>query len=257
VNEVGLDRSAAALFYRAERLQEKGQIKQSIKYFEVVLSRYPDCFEASENLRIVRELLEDGTETSRPRMDISLEKKEVKQHQQVITEMEVNWSVREDIRLDFYAFADECAVHAAETKLKSIGYGRSCLKMISHKTTKQTCSSGTVYETAIAGRAIFQVTLIPKHASYAQPEPEKLILQQMIDANEAASSLDDKGSTIEQSDKPIRVSEGLKVKTRKADKAEENSSLHDAQFGDANEESDRDICLQTSCLMGKNWTRSF
>lgn len=43
--ELGLDRTTAAMLYRAEQLQEKGQLKQATKYFEAVLRKYPGCSE--------------------------------------------------------------------------------------------------------------------------------------------------------------------------------------------------------------------
>jgi hypothetical protein len=42
-NVLGLDRGTAALLVRAERLQEKGQLRQALKYYEVACrhSRMP------------------------------------------------------------------------------------------------------------------------------------------------------------------------------------------------------------------------
>jgi hypothetical protein len=48
-NVLGLDRGTAALLIRAERLQEKGQLRQALKYYEVVLSASPECPEAVVN----------------------------------------------------------------------------------------------------------------------------------------------------------------------------------------------------------------
>jgi len=63
---VGLDRGTAALLFRAERLQEKGQLRQALKYYEAVLSTFPDCPEAVVNARITRDLLaEDKGEKTR------------------------------------------------------------------------------------------------------------------------------------------------------------------------------------------------
>ena len=47
---LGLDNFTAGLLYKAERLQEKGKLKQAIKYYEKVLWSFPQCHEASENL---------------------------------------------------------------------------------------------------------------------------------------------------------------------------------------------------------------
>jgi hypothetical protein len=42
-NVLGLDGGTAALLIRAERLQEKGQLRQALKYYEVVLLACPDA----------------------------------------------------------------------------------------------------------------------------------------------------------------------------------------------------------------------
>eukprot|EP00927_Polykrikos_kofoidii_P003901 TRINITY_DN11566_c0_g2_i1.p1 TRINITY_DN11566_c0_g2~~TRINITY_DN11566_c0_g2_i1.p1 ORF type:complete len:323 (+),score=51.88 TRINITY_DN11566_c0_g2_i1:87-971(+) len=54
MNDLSLDRPTAMLMYRAERLQEKGQIRQALRYLEQVLSVKPDCEEATVNARMIR-----------------------------------------------------------------------------------------------------------------------------------------------------------------------------------------------------------
>jgi tetratricopeptide (TPR) repeat protein len=56
---LGLDSGTAALLYRAERLQEKGQYKMALKYYQKVLQAKPDCLEAAENARITKEMLKE------------------------------------------------------------------------------------------------------------------------------------------------------------------------------------------------------
>lgn len=55
MEDLNLDRPTAMLMYRAERLQEKGQLRQALRYFEQVLSAKPDCEEARVNARMIRE----------------------------------------------------------------------------------------------------------------------------------------------------------------------------------------------------------
>ena len=55
MGDLNLDRSTAALMYRAERLQEKGQLQQALRSFERVLATKPDCEEAAVNARMIRE----------------------------------------------------------------------------------------------------------------------------------------------------------------------------------------------------------
>jgi len=59
MEDLGLDRPAAMLMYRAERLQEKGQLQQALRYFDRVLSSTPDCEEAQVNARMIREQLSE------------------------------------------------------------------------------------------------------------------------------------------------------------------------------------------------------
>ena len=66
MNDLDLDRATAALMYRAERLQEKGQLQQALNYFERVLAMRHDCEEASVNARMIREQL---AETQAPRLE--------------------------------------------------------------------------------------------------------------------------------------------------------------------------------------------
>jgi len=62
MNDLSLDRGAAAMMYRAERLQEKGQLQQALRYFDRVLASHPTCEEAAVNARMIREqLAEEGS----------------------------------------------------------------------------------------------------------------------------------------------------------------------------------------------------
>jgi len=56
--ELGMDAATAALMYRAERLQEKGQLRQALCYFKEVLRSKPDCTEAQVNCRMLDEQLQ-------------------------------------------------------------------------------------------------------------------------------------------------------------------------------------------------------
>lgn len=57
MSDLNLDKPAAMLMYRAERLQEKGQLQQALRYFDRVLATNPDCDEAVVNARMLREEL--------------------------------------------------------------------------------------------------------------------------------------------------------------------------------------------------------
>ena len=59
MGDLNLDRATAALMYRAERLQEKGQLQQALKYFERVLATC-HCEEAAVNARMIREQLAEA-----------------------------------------------------------------------------------------------------------------------------------------------------------------------------------------------------
>jgi hypothetical protein len=160
-NELGLDKLTAATLHRGERLQEKGQLQQAIYYFENVLKKYPECPEASVNLRIVKTLLEDkGKEATS--MPVIPEKQSPHSISMFVTDMEVTWSGVEDPIIGYIPDPDECAVGAAEKRLRDIGYGNSMLKMISNIVTNETCDAETGWVTYLQGKALFRVTLIPE-----------------------------------------------------------------------------------------------
>ena len=66
MNDVSLDRRTAAMMYRAERLQEKGQLQQALRYFDRVLGSHPTCEEAAVNARMIREQLAEEGGAPRP-----------------------------------------------------------------------------------------------------------------------------------------------------------------------------------------------
>jgi len=55
--DLGLDRETAALLYRGERLQERGQLRQALPYFQEVHAAFPDCREASVSVRMITKML--------------------------------------------------------------------------------------------------------------------------------------------------------------------------------------------------------
>ena len=162
---LGMDQVSASLLYRAERLQEKGELRQALKYYERVLEKFPGCGEVTENIRMVKELLVEEDKKSRQKRlaPIPEEKRERSPSQPVVTEMDVDWYGRENFQLNFYPDPDDCAVAAANRKLLLAGYGASLLKLIENTTLTDTCDHETGWETFMSGRARFQVTLIPDH----------------------------------------------------------------------------------------------
>eukprot|EP00931_Biecheleriopsis_adriatica_P115839 TRINITY_DN91595_c0_g1_i1.p1 TRINITY_DN91595_c0_g1~~TRINITY_DN91595_c0_g1_i1.p1 ORF type:complete len:215 (-),score=40.62 TRINITY_DN91595_c0_g1_i1:108-752(-) len=64
--EYGLDDIHAKILYRAERLQEKGQVDQALTYFQAVLAAYPMCKEAEINVRMIQQQ-KHGSSGARPR----------------------------------------------------------------------------------------------------------------------------------------------------------------------------------------------
>ena len=154
--ELGLDTATAALLYRAERLQEKGQLQQSLKYYERVLRGKPDCTEAKENARMVSEELE---ERKRNGLQPVTEKDTTSPY--CITEMQVNWSDSENIRFDYIPDADTAAFREARSQLLRTGHGDSILKLLKNEILEDICTVETGWEQFISGRALFQVTLLP------------------------------------------------------------------------------------------------
>lgn len=182
-NVMGMDTTSAAMLFRAERLQEKGQLRQALKYYESVLSKCPECAEATENIRIVKELLGDEeTDLNRQKRKKKLydipEKIEVRPSKSTITECDIPWSGRESIAFDYYPDPDECALQAARTHLTRAGYGDSLLKLLENKTTADICNAETGWETCLKGSAVFRVTLIPDRG---ETLAEKVYIQALED----------------------------------------------------------------------------
>jgi tetratricopeptide (TPR) repeat protein len=162
--ELGLDRSTAATLYRGERLQEKGQLKQAMYYFETVLKKYPDCSEAYENLRIVKTLVEEEHGKETKSMPVIPEKESPESLPMIVTEMEVTWSGLQDPKRGCISDANKCAVYEAEKRLREIGFGDSLLKLLSNTITNRCCDGCLTY---LKGNALFQVALIPETESDA------------------------------------------------------------------------------------------
>jgi len=60
-SELGLDAATATLMYRAEQLQENGQLQEALGYFEEVLGAKPDCTEAAVNARMLKTQLSEAS----------------------------------------------------------------------------------------------------------------------------------------------------------------------------------------------------
>jgi hypothetical protein len=166
-NVMGMDPASAAMLYRAERLQEKGQLRQAIIYYETVLSKCSNCTEAIVNIRIVKELIveEEEKKAAQQRLSVIPEKPDRPPSQGVITEMDIFWSGFEDHRVDYYPDPVACAFRAAKSQLRESGHGGSLLKLLENKTIKDVCNAHTDWEACLSGRARFQVTLIPDRVS--------------------------------------------------------------------------------------------
>lgn len=179
---MGMDKASAGLLYRTERLQEKGQLKQAIKYYESVLATCPDCTDAIESLRIVSQVISEEEEIERKtKLSAIQEKSEVRPTQSpTVTEMDISWSGREDLRFDYYPDPDECAFRAAQQRLNEIDYGNSLLKLILNKKLTDECNLETSWETVMSGRARFQVTLIRDEMTEAESVLEDVLFQALM-----------------------------------------------------------------------------
>jgi hypothetical protein len=130
-----------------------------------VLTLRPDCTDAIENARITRELLSDEeastTKPSAPLPAIQEKSAVAGSILYTTTEMEVDWTDYENIKYDYYPDADTAAFRAAKGQLCQSGHGNSLLKLLKNETREEICDQDTDWETVLAGRALFQVTLIP------------------------------------------------------------------------------------------------
>ena len=159
---IGLDPVSAGMFYQAERLQEKGQLRQAVKYYERVLQNYPNCIEATTNVTIIQELLVDEDEREKTKESNKEREKEPTSlaNNGIVTEMDIEWHGSEKILFDYYPDPDECAFAAAREHLTGTGYGGSLLKLLENTKTSDVCNAETGWESHVSGRARFQVTLI-------------------------------------------------------------------------------------------------
>ena len=165
---IGLDPVSAGMFYQAERLQEKGQLRQAVKYYERVLRNYPNCIEATTNVTIIRELLVDEDEREQEKESNKEREKEptssTTNNSSIVTEMDISWHGYEDMIFGSPPDPSYCAYDAAKKHMKSNGYGGSLLKLLEntiHDYTDDdefiTCDGAK----KMTGLARFQVTLIP------------------------------------------------------------------------------------------------
>lgn len=154
-NDLGLDRAAAALMYRAERLQEKGQTAQACRYFREVLRLYPDCTEALVNVRMLQEEVQGGSQLqqvpeSSPSTNASFS---------MACEMDVFWgwtvTSRDHVRGGEWSIGeDEVTMDQAITTLQQCGYATPVLSMLKldKKRSRNPCPfdgglDGTDYDT--------------------------------------------------------------------------------------------------------------
>jgi hypothetical protein len=155
--ELGLDHPTASMLYRAERLQEKGQLKQALQYFNKVLANSPDCTEAVENARMVAEMI-DGQKA--PTLTSISETKPTGTEYTVV-EMQVDWEDHASIQFgDYYPEPDRAAFRNAKIQLRKTGHGHSLLKLVKNEVLEDACNGETGWLTWLSGRATFQVTLI-------------------------------------------------------------------------------------------------
>lgn len=181
---MGLDASTAALLYRAEHLQEKGQHKLALKYYQKVLQTRPDCVEAAENARITAETIEEqNTEMQKAAPQVVPEKAQSVTY--TTTEMEVSWFDSDNAKWDTYADPDEAARRAARAQLIEMGHRNSPLKMIKNKVIEKVCNAETGWETCMRGIAVFQVTLVPDQEDKLARNLEEIYFRRVMEnANE-------------------------------------------------------------------------
>ncbi len=167
---LGLYQVTAILLYRAERLQEKGQLQQALKYYQQVLQKYPDCVEASENARMTEVMIRDQTKPSSsvPLGKIPENSSTTPTTTYTTTEMEILLTDCENTQISICMDPVGAAFRAAEQHIEKSGHGHSLLKLIKNDTIGDLCTDHEV-----TGCALFQVTLIygpPAEATKMPPE---------------------------------------------------------------------------------------
>ena len=167
-----LDSTTATLLYRAERLQEKGQFKQALKYYHKVLQLKPDCEDAAENAAITAELLKEE-EKQNPKSSLG----RIPESAYPTVEMEVFWSDMDNWKYDYECDPERAAFAAAKVLLNKTGHGDSLLKLLKNEVQENRCDAETEYETYMRGKALFQVTLIKENEDI---EPSSLELETMF-----------------------------------------------------------------------------
>lgn len=178
MNDLNLDRATAALMYRAERLQEKGQLQQALRYFERVLANHQDCQEAAVNARMIREQLADA-----PRLEpVQEEARDAEASPKLQTANMPLTVIRQDSeKWDVYWTESElrdAVLGEANRKLQKVGIVTPFLEIVSMDIETYTPSvhDDPWMDTRYTCRAVVRATFPPQmvvgassHASNEQP----------------------------------------------------------------------------------------
>jgi len=136
MTDLNLDRPTAMLMYRAERLQEKGQLQQALRYFDQVLAVKPDCEEAAVNARMLREELADQRQQRLPAVNEHPASPEPSTSQALQTaDMEINFTCKDGERYEAYfdkAALDKVALQMARNMLEEHGIKTPFVTLVSN-----------------------------------------------------------------------------------------------------------------------------
>lgn len=164
MGDLGLDQATAALMYKAERLQEKGQSRQALRYFKNVLETKPDCMEAASNVRMLEATLRDER-----RLESVPEQTPAGGF---VTEMHVDWTWIESVYDDSIPDFDAVALRHAHCKLAKSSHNLPLVKLLKNDVIREICDHNTDYLSFVEGRALVQVGFPPqaREASSAQAQ---------------------------------------------------------------------------------------
>lgn len=158
---IGLDRTAASFLYRAEKLQDKGQWKAAMKYYQKVLEIKPDCSEAQMGVSISTDMLVQEEQEGLSDKVTAAAAKPKDGTAVIVSEMEILWNGKESIQFDYNPDPDDLAFDFAKRHLSKSGHSGSLLKLLKNSILEEKCDVDTGWEMFMSGRALFQVTLIP------------------------------------------------------------------------------------------------
>lgn len=158
MEELRLDRTSASIMYKAERLQERGQLRQALFYYNKVLEARPRCQEAAENARMTEQMLRNQQVALQA--DLNGRQLPPTGTRSCNTgRLEVFWlEPREAGRVYSSRDFDPVAIAAGHRALEERGYNTPFVTLVQNQILETTRDGASMLW---SGRATVEATLVP------------------------------------------------------------------------------------------------